>query len=140
MKAFIVSMSLFVVVAAHIVLRQPANKTETIKSTVTAKGKMENTEPSASAAYRKSRKASEEDCAAVRAIAPECAKEIGHTVALREKLKTSEYYERFGGNACSPELIAKCNKVKLCLFASCEEGTGFGVGAVGEDGRVSFSV
>ncbi len=64
---------------------------------------------------RKSRKASEEDWTAVRAIAQECAKKIGHTVALREKLKSSEYYERFGGNACSPELIAKYNKVNFAF-------------------------
>lgn len=64
---------------------------------------------------RKSRKASEEDWAAVRAIAQEYAKEIGNTVALREKLKTSDYYGRFGGNVCSPELIAKCNKVNFAF-------------------------
>ena len=70
---------------------------------------------SESASCRKSKKASAEDWTAVCAIAQEYAEEIGNAVALREKLKASEYYGRFGGNACSPELSAKCNEVNFAF-------------------------
>ena len=113
MKTFIVSMSLFVVVAAYVAVRSPVNKAESTDSSIVHKEKRENVEQSTAAAYRKAKKASAEDWAAVHAIAQEYAVEIGNTVALREKLKMSEYYGRYGGNNCSPELSAKCNEVNL---------------------------
>ena len=115
MKTFIISMILFAVVSDYIALRSPSSKTETAMLAVADKGKMENAEQSAAAAYHKPRKVSEEDWMAVRAIAYEYAEEIGNTVTLREKLKTSEYYGRLGGNACSPELIAKCKEVNFAF-------------------------
>ena len=113
MKTFIVSMSLFVVVAAYVAVRSPVNKAESTDSSIVHKEKKENVEQSTAAAYRKAKKASAEDWAAVHAIAQEYAVEIGNTVDLREKLKMSEYYGRYGGNNCSPELSAKCNEVNL---------------------------
>ena len=68
MKIFIISMILFAVVADYITLRSPSSKTETAMLAVADKGKMENAEQSAAAAYHKPRKASEEDWAAVHAI------------------------------------------------------------------------
>ena len=67
------------------------------------------------ASCRKSKKASAEDWTAVCAIAQEYAEEIDNAVALCEKLKVSEYYGRFGGNAYSPELSAKCNEVNFAF-------------------------
>ena len=115
MKTFIVSMSLFAVAVAYVAMRSLANKTESDMPAVAAKGKTENVEQSTAAAYRKAKKASTEDWAAVHAIAQEYALEIGNTVALREKLKTSEYYRRYGGNNCSLELSAKCNEVNFAF-------------------------
>ncbi len=115
MKTFIVSMSLFAVVAAYVAMRSPVNKAGSTDSSIVHKGKTENVKQSTDVAYRKAKKASAEDWAAVHAIAQEYALEIVNTVALRENLKTSEYYGRYGGNNCSPELIAKCNEVNLAF-------------------------
>ena len=69
MKTFIVSMSLFAVVSDYIALQSTFNKAETTDSSIAHKGKTEKAEQSAAAAYHKPRKASEEDWAAVHAIA-----------------------------------------------------------------------
>lgn len=69
MKTFVISMILFAVVADYITLRSPSSKTETAMPTTVDKGKTENAEQSAAAAYHKPRKASEEDWMVVRAIA-----------------------------------------------------------------------
>ena len=116
MKTFIVSMSLFAVVVAYVALRSLDNKTESDMPAVAAKGKTENAEYSAVAAYRKSRKTSEEDWSAVRAIAPECAEEIGDIVALRENLKASEFYRPKNWGSRNPEVRAKIGETNFAVW------------------------
>ncbi len=83
------------------------NKAETTKTAVADNALTKEAGQSASAGYHKSKRAGAEDWTAVHAIAQEYAKEIANTVALREKLKTSEYYLPNGGDIRNPERSTK---------------------------------